>query len=72
MPGSYTVESVLADVALDTLKRAYHGKETQDVGKLILEAYETISKLKQAIIVASSSDDQPYDPYELSDSNSAV
>jgi hypothetical protein len=72
MPGSYTVESVLADAALETLKRAYHGKETQDVGTLILEAYETISKLKQAIIVASSSDDLAYDPYELSDSNSAI
>jgi ABC-type enterochelin transport system substrate-binding protein len=72
MPGSYTVESVLADAALETLKRAYHGKETQDVGTLILEAYETIAKLKQAIIVASSADDLAYDPYELSDSNSAV
>lgn len=72
MPGSYTVESVLADVALEKLKQAYHGKETQDVGKLILDAFESISKLKHAMIDASRSEEQTYDPYELSDSNSAV
>ena len=72
MPGSYSLESVLADVALDKLKQAYHGKETQDVGKLILDAFESISKLKQAIIEAPRTGVETFDPYEISESNSAV
>ncbi len=66
MPGSYSMEAVLADAALETLKRAYKENELQKAHQLILEAYDSISRLKNSMIDAYD------DPYELSESNSAV
>jgi len=72
MPGSYTTTAVLADSALETLKRAYEERESRDVGSLILAAQESIARLKQALRSARSYDDLSHDPYELSEYNSAV
>lgn len=72
MPGSYTTTTVLADSALETLKRAYDERESEDVGALILAAQETIARLKQSLKSARSYDDLSHDPYELPEYNSAV
>jgi len=72
MPGSYTTTAVLADSALETLKHAYEARDTPDVGTLILSAQNAISRLKQALRSAHGYDDLSYDPYELSELNSAV
>ncbi|GFE60925.1 hypothetical protein [Geobacter sp. AOG2] len=68
MPGSYTTSAVLADSALDTLKRAYEARQSPDVGSLILKAYDVIKNLKDEI----SSNDTTHDPYELNEANSAI
>jgi hypothetical protein len=72
MLGTYKAASVLADSALEILKRAYDERQSADVGALILSAQESITHLKQAIIHSRSYDDLSYDPYELSENNSAV
>ena len=72
MPGSYSVEAILADTALKTLQLAYDNKESQDVGRLIMEAYESVAQLKKAISGACGYGGMLDDPYELSESNSAV
>jgi hypothetical protein len=72
MPGSYTAASVLADSALETLRRAYDERDSSDVGALILSAQNSITRLKQAMANSRSYDDLSYDPYELSENNSAV
>jgi len=71
MPGSYTTSAVLADSALDTLKRAYEARQSPDVGSLILKAYDVIKSLRDEI---SSNDHEgaSYDPYELNEANSAI
>lgn len=72
MPGSYTTTAVLADSAIETLKRAYEERESAEVGSLILAAQETIARLKQALKSARSYDDLSHDPYELPEYNSAI
>ncbi|KAB0668353.1 hypothetical protein F6V30_16320 [Oryzomonas sagensis] len=71
MPGSYTTSAVLADSALDTLKRAYEARQSPDVGSLILKAYDAIKDLKDEM---GSYDfaDAAYDPHEMNESNSAI
>jgi hypothetical protein len=72
MPGSNTAASVLADSALETLRRAYDDRQTQDVGDLILSAQESIANLKKAIFKSSGYGDLLGDSYELSETNSAI
>lgn len=71
MPGSYTPSAVLADSALDTLKRAYEARQSPDVGSLILKAYDAIKNLKDEM-GSSDLEDAAYDPYEMNESNSAI
>jgi len=71
MPGSYTASAVLADSALDTLKRAYEARQSPDVGSLILKAYDAIKNLKDEMS-PNDDEDASYDPYELNEANSAI
>ncbi|KAA0887981.1 hypothetical protein [Oryzomonas rubra] len=71
MPGSFTTSAVLADSALDTLKRAYEARQSTDVGSLILKAYDAIKSLKDEM-GSYGLEDAAHDPYEMNESNSAI
>ena len=72
MPGSYSEAAILADSALEKLMLAYKEINSPDVGLLILDAQERIKELKQIISDFTPIDDFSMDPYEISESNSAI
>ena len=72
MPGSYPDPRSYANTALQALEKAYEENPDSKTGSLIQTAIDAITRLKQAITQAQSSDDAPCDPYELNEHNSAI
>lgn len=72
MPGSYPDPRSYANTALQALEKAYEENPDSKTGSLIQTAIDAITRLKQAITQAQSSDDAPSDPYELNEHNSAI
>ncbi len=72
MPGSYPDPRSYANTALQALEEAYEESHDTRAGSLILTAIQAITHLRDEIKMSRSTLVSEYDPFELSETNSAV
>ncbi len=72
MPGSYPDPRSYANAALQALEEAYEESHDTRAGSLILTAIQAITHLRDEIKMSRSTCVSEYDPFELSETNSAV